>query len=110
VATNKPLQISDAILARLNLDRFFVSILASDSVQPPFSGKGAMVRQLIQTNQLEPAVTWYVGDADEDAAAAAENGLPFVWAAYGYGQIESSAAKSIFRTIHSLAKLKTLLG
>jgi phosphoglycolate phosphatase len=110
VATNKPWRISKAILSQLKLDHYFRSVLASDSVQPPFAGKGEMVRHLLQAGQLKPAETWYVGDSAEDAAAAAECGLPFVWAAYGYGHLGEKETKSVFRTIHALAELTELLA
>jgi phosphoglycolate phosphatase len=110
VATNKPWRISAAILAHLKLDRFFRSIVASDSVQPPFASKGEMTRHLLRAGGLKPAETWYVGDSAEDAAAAAECGLAFVWAAYGYGRLGAGEAKSVFRTLHTLAGLTELLA
>jgi phosphoglycolate phosphatase-like HAD superfamily hydrolase len=55
------------------------------------------------------ARTWYVGDSAEDAQACAECGLPFVWAAYGYGRLGEAEAKSVFRTIRSLVELKEIL-
>jgi phosphoglycolate phosphatase len=110
VATNKPLSISTAILTHLKLDRFFRSIVASDSVEPPFASKDEMVRSLLQTGHLKPAETWYVGDSTEDAAAAAQCGLPFVWAAYGYGRLGPAETKSVFRSIRTLAGLTELLA
>jgi phosphoglycolate phosphatase-like HAD superfamily hydrolase len=109
VATNKPLRISMAILANLKLDHFFRSILALDSIQPPFAGKVEIVRYLLQSSQLKPSETWYVGDSSEDAAAAAACDLPFIWAAYGYGQLGQKETKSVTRAIHKLAELKELL-
>jgi phosphoglycolate phosphatase len=110
VATNKPLRISKAILDHLKLDHYFRVVVASDSIRPPFAGKGEMVRHLLRAGPLKPAETWYVGDAPEDAAAAAEFSLPFVWAAYGYGRLGPAAAKSVFRTIHALPELMELLA
>jgi phosphoglycolate phosphatase len=110
VATNKPRRISLAILAHLHLDGFFRTVVALDSVQPPFARKGEMVRHLLRTARLQPAETWYVGDSNEDAAAAAECGLPFVWAAYGYGRLGEAEAKSVFRTLPTLAALTELLA
>jgi phosphoglycolate phosphatase len=110
VATNKPLRITKAILVHLKLDHFFRSTVASDSIQPPFANKGQMARHLLQAGYLKAAETWYVGDSAEDAAAAAECGLPFVWAAYGYGRLGPVETKSVFRTIHTLAELTELLA
>jgi phosphoglycolate phosphatase len=110
VATNKPLRISKTILDHLKLDRYFRSIVALDSIQPPFAGKGALVQHLLKTEHLSIAETCYVGDSPEDAAAAAECGLKFVWAAYGYGRLGPEELKSVFKTIQTLAELRELLG
>jgi phosphoglycolate phosphatase len=110
VATNKPLRISEAILDNLKLDHYFRSILALDSVQPPFTGKTEILWHLLKSSQLNPAETWFVGDSPEDAAAAAECEVPFVWAAYGYGQLDPKDVKSAFRTIQALTELKELLA
>jgi phosphoglycolate phosphatase len=109
IATNKPLQISTAILANLGVGHYFRSIVAADSVQPPFASKVEMVRHLMESGRLKPAETWLVGDSVEDAAAAAECGLPFVWAAYGYGRLGRAERKSAFRTIRTLGVLTQLL-
>ena len=110
VATNKPLHISRAILTHLKLDHYFREVLAIDSAQPLFANKADMVWHLLEANQLNPAETWYVGDAAEDAAAASECKLPFVWAAYGYGQLGDKEAASAFRTIRALADLRALIS
>ena len=34
--------------------------------------------------------TVFVGDAQSDADAAAEAGVPFVWATYGYGHVPTA--------------------
>jgi phosphoglycolate phosphatase-like HAD superfamily hydrolase len=109
IATNKPWRISSAILAHLKLDGYIRRIVASDSVQPPFASKVEMVRHLMESGRLKPAETWLVGDSVEDAAAAAECGLPFVWAAYGYGRLGRAERKSAFRTIRTLGGLTQLL-
>jgi phosphoglycolate phosphatase len=107
VATNKPQHISRAILEHLRLDHYFRAILAIDSAQPPFASKADMVWHLLEAHQLNPAETWCVGDAAEDAAAAFECKLPFVWAAYGYGHLGEKETASVFRTINTL---KDLIG
>ncbi len=110
IATNKPWRISTAILTHLKMDGFFRFIVGSDTVQPPFAGKGEMVRHLLQAGPLQPGQTWYLGDSPEDAAAAAQCRLPFVWAAYGYGRLGPAEIKSVYKTIHSLSALPKLLA
>ncbi|MGA2177817.1 MAG: HAD hydrolase-like protein [Verrucomicrobiota bacterium] len=110
IATNKPLHISTSILAHLKLDDYFRSILAADSVQPPFAGKAGIIRHLLKANELKAGETLYVGDSAEDAVAAAACGIRFVWAAYGYGKLAEEEARTAFGTIRKLGDLTGLLG
>lgn len=48
--------------------------------------KGENIRLLAERNQLEQAV--YVGDVQGDYDATMEAGLPFIYAAYGFGSID----------------------
>ena len=109
IATNKPLRVSLSILAYLKLDHFFRSILAIDSIQPPFAGKAAILRHLLQEQSLQAQDVHYLGDSAEDAAAAAACGLRFIWAAYGYGRFKELERGSFWGTIHRLGDLSALL-
>jgi phosphoglycolate phosphatase len=109
IATNKPLGFSTSILDHLKIARFFRCILAVDSIHPPFAGKAAMIRHLLQLNHLDPGQTIFVGDTAEDAAAAAACAVPFVWAAYGYGHLAENELKSVLKTINKLAELRDIL-
>jgi phosphoglycolate phosphatase len=48
--------------------------------------KGENIQLVIKRNQLKSPV--YVGDTDGDAKAAAWAGIPFIYAAYGFGSVE----------------------
>jgi len=48
--------------------------------------KAENIRKIIERNHLEHPV--YVGDALGDATATKEVGIPFVYARYGFGQVE----------------------
>ena len=109
IATNKPLHISTAILAHLGIEHYFRSILAADSVQPPFASKASMIENLLKSHQVNRGETIYVGDSSEDAAACAACGIRFVWAAYGYGKLTKNEAKEAFATIHRPGVLTALL-
>lgn len=98
IATNKPLRVSLAILDHLRVQRFFRSVWAHDSIQPPFANKTAIVRRLVESEKLDAAETVYVGDSLEDAVAARECGVRFIWAAYGYGRIGEGEG-DVFATI-----------
>jgi phosphoglycolate phosphatase len=107
VATNKPQRVTTSILSRLEIDRFFRSVVAVDSADPPFAGKSAILKHLMTLNRLNLERTLYVGDTAEDAAAAQTCGIRFVWAAYGYGKLEGG--EEVFRTINKLAELRQIL-
>ena len=49
--------------------------------------KADNIRTIIEQNHLQHAV--YVGDTDDDYKATHEAGIPFVHAAYGFGQTEN---------------------
>jgi phosphoglycolate phosphatase len=54
-------------------------------------GKADNLRLLMERNALASPV--YVGDTQGDCDACAEAGVPFVWAAYGFGTADSCFAK-----------------
>ena len=64
--------------------------------------KGGNIRLLMEREGLDRAV--YVGDTAGDEASAREAGVPFVFAAYGFGRAENPD-----KTIHSLSQLPGVL-
>ncbi len=60
--------------------------------------KSQNIRLVMERNHLASAV--YVGDTELDRAAAEKAGVPFIWAAYGFGREISAAA-----VIHSVTEL-----
>jgi phosphoglycolate phosphatase len=110
VATNKPKGVTTSIFGHLKIGRFFREVVNVDSTDPPFSGKAAMIRHLLQLNRLNPRQTIFVGDTAEDAAAATACATPFVWAAYGYGHLAKKERKSVFKTINRLEELRDILS
>ena len=108
IATNKPAHISSAILAHFKVAQSFRCILAADSVKPPFPNKAAIIRHLVREQGVEIPAALYVGDSVEDADAAAQCGVRFIWAAYGYGKLDASATAA-FGTINALAELTRYL-
>lgn len=51
------------------------------------NAKAANIRQIIHDNDLTDPV--YIGDTDGDYRACREAGVPFVFASYGFGQVET---------------------
>lgn len=49
-------------------------------------GKADNLKLLIERNHLEEY--WYLGDTQGDLDACREAGVPFIWAAYGFGSVD----------------------
>jgi len=109
IATNKPAHISSAILAHFKIADSFRSILAADSVKPPFPNKAAIIRHLVREFGIDIPGALYVGDSVEDAVAAAQCGVRFIWAAYGYGKLDVNATTAPFGVIKTLGELTCFL-
>ena len=60
--------------------------------------KGENIRLVMERNGLKAPV--YVGDTQGDADAAAQAGIPFIYAAYGFGQVKAFDAE-----IHTFEEL-----
>src|SRR5690606_33266204 len=69
----------------LGLSQFFAGIHTRDETEPPTASKAAVTKRLVAHYGIDSSRACFVGDSDEDAAAARENGLAFIHAAYGYG-------------------------
>ena len=54
-------------------------------------GKAENIQMLVQRNQLTSPV--YVGDIQGDCDACRQAGVPFIWAAYGFGNVLDYVAK-----------------
>jgi len=65
------------------------------------TSKGTTIRTLMERYQIENCA--YVGDTQGDYEATVEAGVPFIWAAYGFGTPDGYAAK-----IDSFAELVNL--
>lgn len=85
IVTNKRLVPTRKILDALDLARCFAGVHSRDETEPPAPSKAAVTRRVLALHAIDPARAFFVGDSDEDAAAARENGLAFIHAAYGYG-------------------------
>lgn len=63
--------------------------------------KAENIRLLMERNQLEEAV--YVGDTMGDFRCAAQAGVPFIFASYGYGEVDGEC-----RRIGSFSELRDI--
>lgn len=93
VATNKRLKPTLLILNQLNLTSYFKKIYTLDSIGGGYADKTAMVKELLKNESLAAFETILIGDTSQDFAAAEANGLDFIYADYGYGNIINAEKK-----------------
>ncbi|MBI4989039.1 MAG: HAD hydrolase-like protein [Rhodocyclales bacterium] len=85
IVTNKRMVPTRRILEALGLAHRFAGIHTRDETEPMAPSKSAVTQRVIDLYGIDRGRAFFVGDSDEDAAAARENGLRFIHAAYGYG-------------------------
>lgn len=85
VATNKRHQPTQQIIHHLGLAPYFVAVYSLDSIHPPASNKGTLLRHILEKHGLATEATLYVGDRYDDYEAAAYSGMAFAFATWGFG-------------------------
>ncbi|HZW49237.1 MAG TPA: HAD family hydrolase [Bacillota bacterium] len=82
------------------LDFHHLAAYFTDTECPGRTGlsKGENIKLIIERNKIDRAI--YLGDTQGDLNSARFAGIPFIHAAYGFGQIDSAQI-----TIHRLAEL-----
>jgi phosphoglycolate phosphatase len=85
LATNKREKPTLLLLEHFGWKPWFTSVYCVDSRSPPFPSKGEMLRVQLQEQHLNATDCLYVGDTHHDEVAAADAGIPFVAAGWGYG-------------------------
>jgi phosphoglycolate phosphatase len=108
LATNKRERPTLLLLNHLGWKPWFTSVYCIDSRSPPFPSKGEMLRAQLREQGLEASSCLYVGDTRHDEIAAAEAGISFVAAGWGYG-IGDQAVSPDARILSSPVELAVLL-
>lgn len=87
VATNKRKVAAESIVSRFGSEGIIDDIKTSDCSNPPLS-KTEIVQRILGEKRLDPKHTALVGDTKGDWEAAVNNGIFFIFAAYGYGKLD----------------------
>ena len=88
IATNKREKTTKLISNYLSITNYFSGFYCSDLAGKNYSSKIAMVEDLLKSEALDPKATILVGDTEHDAIAAKKNDIPFIYAAYGFGDLK----------------------
>jgi phosphoglycolate phosphatase len=107
ICTNKPARLTEMILKRLDIDHFFVKVVAGDTL--PFRKPDPRaLMDVMNSFGTPPAATLMVGDSEVDAATAHAANVPFVLMTYGYHRGPIDGISSI-ATLDHFRELATLL-
>jgi len=107
VCTNKPTRLTEMILERLGIDRYFARVVAGDSM--PFRKPDPRaLMEVVDGFGTAKEATLMVGDSEVDAATAHAASVPFALMTYGYhrGPIEDISSVA---TLDHFGELATLL-
>lgn len=107
LCTNKPTRLTEMILERLAIARYFTRVLAGDSM-PYRKPDPRALMEVLNGFDTPPAATIMVGDSEVDAATAHAANVPFVLMTYGYHRGPIDAISSI-ATLDHFGELATLL-
>lgn len=85
IATNKRSHPTRLILEHLGWQHHFTGVVSPDTFTPATRSKTEMLGQILARHPLDQRRTLYVGDRQEDLAAAQAHGIQFAYASWGYG-------------------------
>jgi phosphoglycolate phosphatase len=107
ICTNKPSHLTHMILERLGISRFFVRVIAGDTL--PFRKPDPRALfEVLNVFGTPPAAALMVGDSEVDAATAHAANVPFILMTYGYHRGPIDGISSV-ATLDHFAELATLL-
>jgi phosphoglycolate phosphatase len=108
--TNKPRHVTLRTLDHLGVAGLFEAVVTRDTRSPAFRDKNEMVADLLASHKLVSDNCLMVGDTMEDAVAAAQAGIRFVWMAHGYGTLRDSSAVPVSCVLQHFSELPPLIS
>jgi phosphoglycolate phosphatase len=106
ICTNKPTRLTQIIIDRLEISRYFARVVAGDTM--PFRKPDPRaLTEVLNGFGTPTAATIMVGDSEVDAATAYAANVPFVLMTYGYhrGPIDGISSMATLDHFHELATL-----
>jgi phosphoglycolate phosphatase len=85
VVTSLSGELAGVMLDRVGLTCFFGTIIHPGNCPARKPSAGPLLQALSELGDIPGASAVYVGDTETDRRCAVRAGVPFVWAAYGYG-------------------------
>ncbi len=98
IVSNCEIGYPEILIEKLGLEGVFEDHMCFGDTGKP---KGETIRMLMERNHVESAA--YVGDTQGDYEATVVAGVPFIYCAYGFGQVEKP-----WKTIQKFEELLTL--
>ena len=89
IVTNKRQKPTELITRHLDLENYFYGLYCLDS-NAGYNSKAEMVKDLVSTEGLSNNNCILIGDTHQDEIAAKPNNITFIYAAYGYGDLEKT--------------------
>ena len=110
ICTNKPDQITDRVLADLQLDQLVDVVVGGDF--PRRKPDGEHILETLRRLDADPAKSVFVGDSKTDVAAARNAGIPVICVGFGYshGPVEQLGADCILADYGDAGMLDLLAG
>jgi len=94
VATVKPTQIAEKVLADMQLSVYFSGV-AGSSMDNKRRDKSSIIAHALKKFDLEPGMSLMIGDRREDILGARRNGMAALAVSYGYGSLEELSSAII---------------
>jgi phosphoglycolate phosphatase len=88
IATNKRNNPTQLITKYLAIHHYFNAFYCNDMNGKSYSSKGEMLSDLLKKEQVDKEQMVLVGDTYQDQIAATQNKVEFIYADYGFGNLE----------------------
>lgn len=106
VATSKPTVFAERIVTHFGLADFFSGVHGSE-LDGSRTNKTELLRHVLGKHASQTAVM--IGDRVHDARGAADNGIPFIAALYGYGSAGEFEGVDAVRTVRSPSEIPSIV-